>query len=35
MEVNAVVQERLGEPKSLEGASEDELRAILKEYYDR
>jgi len=26
---------RVGEPKKLENASEDELKAILKEYYDK
>jgi hypothetical protein len=26
---------RVGEPKNLEGCSDDELKAILKEYYDK
>jgi hypothetical protein len=26
---------RVGEPKKLDGCSEDELKAILKEYYDK
>ena len=26
---------RVGEPKTLEGLSEDELKAILKQYYDK
>ena len=29
------VQERLGDRKELDGVSEDELKAILKEYYDK
>eukprot|EP00095_Tigriopus_kingsejongensis_P004095 maker-scaffold764_size101305-snap-gene-0.32 protein:Tk04095 transcript:maker-scaffold764_size101305-snap-gene-0.32-mRNA-1 annotation:"troponin i" len=30
-----IVLQRLGEPKALENVSDDELKAILKEYYDR
>lgn len=29
------VAARVGEPKKLENVSEDELKAILKEYYDK
>ena len=29
------VQGRVGEPKELEGLSDDDLKAVLKEYYDR
>ncbi len=29
------VAARLGEPKKLENVSEDELKAILKQYYDK
>lgn len=35
MAIPAEVTARVGEPKSLEGASVDELKAILKEYYDK
>ena len=29
------VQGRVGEPKELDGLSDDDLKAVLKEYYDR
>ena len=35
MAVPAEVQERVGEMKNLEGVSDDELKAIIKEYYDK
>ena len=34
-EIPPEVQARLGDPKNVEDASIDELKAILKEYYDR
>jgi len=34
-EIPPEVQARLGDPKNVEEASIDELKAILKEYYDR
>ena len=34
-EIPPEVQARLGDPKNTEEASIDELKAILKEYYDR
>ncbi|TRY72138.1 hypothetical protein TCAL_00204 [Tigriopus californicus] len=34
-QVPQIVLQRVGDPKSLEGVSDDELKAILKEYYDR
>merc|ERR1711872_988213 len=35
MGIPAEVMARLGEPKSLEGLSPEEIQAIVKEYYDR
>ena len=29
------VAAKVGEPKNLEGLSDDELKAVLKEYYDK
>ncbi|XP_040582528.1 troponin I [Lepeophtheirus salmonis] len=35
MGIPADILARLGEPKSLEGLSTDDLKAIVKEYYER
>ena len=35
MAVPAEVAGRVGVPKELEGLSDDDLKAVLKEYYDR
>ena len=35
MAVPPEVSGRVGEPKELEGLSDDDLKAVLKEYYDR
>ena len=35
MAVPPEVLERVGDRKELDGINEDELKAILKEYYDR
>jgi hypothetical protein len=35
MAVPPEVASRVGEPKSLDGLSTDDLKAVLKEYYDR
>lgn len=35
MAVNPDVAARVGEPKSLEGLSADDLKAVLKQYYDK
>lgn len=35
MAVPPEVAQRVGEPKSLDGLSVDDLKAVLKEYYDR